>query len=65
MEVPEGKSLCSDLKRTKMSLFFSFTKSENSSCLGVLGTSGRHRRWGKGAREGEYGTNTYWYVNGK
>jgi hypothetical protein len=51
MEVPQGNSLCSYLKQTKMS-FFSFTKSENRRMEQVLPgglvSVGGGKRWGKG-----------------
>jgi hypothetical protein len=36
MEMSQGNSLCSYLKQTKMSFFFSFTKSENRRAEQVL-----------------------------
>jgi hypothetical protein len=52
MEVPQGNSLCSYLKQTKMSFFCSFTKLENRGAeqvlLGVIGTSGREEEVRKG-----------------
>jgi hypothetical protein len=53
MEVPEGNSLSSYLKQSKMSFFFifSYTKSENRRAEQVLpggiGTSGRGEEVGK------------------
>jgi hypothetical protein len=50
MELPQGNSLCSYLKQTKMS-FFSFAKSENKRAeqvlSGGLGPVRGERRWGK------------------
>jgi hypothetical protein len=61
MEMSQGDSLYGDLKQTKMSFFFSFTKSENRRAEQVLsgGSSineegGREER----VREDEYGANT-------
>jgi hypothetical protein len=59
MEIPQGNSLCSYLKSTKMS-FFSLlqnqrTEGQNRSCLGRLIPvgGGKERVW-----EGEYSANT-------
>jgi hypothetical protein len=46
VEVPKGPSLCSYLKQTKKSFFFSFTKSENrrvEQVLSQVDTSERER----------------------
>jgi hypothetical protein len=52
MEMSQGNFLCSYLKQTKMSFFFSFTKLENRRAEQVLsrevGTSGRGLEVGKG-----------------
>jgi hypothetical protein len=52
MEMTQGNPLCSYLKQTKIFFFLlKIREQEDRSCLGGGGvsTSGRGRRWGKGA----------------
>jgi hypothetical protein len=53
MEMSQGNFLCSCLKLTKLSIFFSLLQSQrtggkNRSCMGEVGTSGRGDEVGKG-----------------
>jgi hypothetical protein len=53
MEISQGNSLCSYLKETKMSFFFSFTKSENRRIEQVPAWMGGWYQWeGEDIRKG-------------
>jgi hypothetical protein len=73
MKVPQGNSLYSYLKQTKMSFFF-FTESENRKAKQIqlrgggegVDTSGKGEGGEERVWEDEYGANTVcMYVNGK